>query len=221
MKKLDYKGLFTPPTLRGIFEFPGAMGGNNWGGPAFDPNTNTLVVNTSNLAFIVDLFPRDEMPEVKHHYMKEEVSPMHGTPYGMRRTVLMSPIGVPCTPPPWGKLSAVDVNTGELRWEIPFGGVRKFGFVTPRRWGSPTLGGPMITKSGIIFIGASMDNRFHAYDLKTGKLLWETDVPNDAIATPMTYQIDGKQYVAIAAGGGRVSATSGDALVAFALPDKV
>ena len=221
INKLSYKGMFTPPSLKGFLEFPGAMGGNNWGGGAYDPNTGLFIVNTSSLAYVIYLFPREQLKQEKLTYAHDEISPMWGTPYAMRRILLMSPIGVPCSPAPWGKLTAIDVSTGEVRWEIPFGGVRKFGFfVTPRRWGSPNLGGPIVTKSGLIFIGASMDNRFHVYNATTGERLWETDLPADGIATPMTYSIDGKQYVVIAAGGGRVSSYSGDSLMAFALPDK-
>ena len=217
---LNNSGIFTPPSLHGSLAYPGPMGGINWGGMAYDPKSNLLFVNSSNLAYSIYLFPTKDFKPIKERYQFDEVSPMHGTPYGLRRTVLLSPLGVPCSPPPWGKLTAIEVNTGEVRWSIPFGGVRKGPFVTPKKWGSPTLGGSLVTKSGLLFIGASMDNLFHAYNLWTGELLWETRVPADAIATPVTYAINDKQYVVIAAGGGRISNATSGALVAFTLPER-
>jgi quinoprotein glucose dehydrogenase len=135
-----------------------------------------------------------------------------------------SDFGIPCNPPPWGKLTAIDTGSGKIRWQIPFG--RKpigFGFFnSPQRWGAPNQGGPMITKGGLIFIGASVDSLFRAYDLSSGKELWSAELPAPGTATPMTYQHgeNEKQYIVIAAGGyPTFDAKLSDTIVAFTLPE--
>jgi quinoprotein glucose dehydrogenase len=133
---------------------------------------------------------------------------------------------MPCTQPPWGTLAVIDLTTGDIRWEVPFGKVPE---EHPRRAdvgdqtiGVPNGGGPLVTASGLIFIGASMDGYFRAVDLESGKELWSTKLPRAGIATPMTYQAaDGRQIVVIAAGGhGKMGLPTGDHLVAFALPSE-
>lgn len=133
----------------------------------------------------------------------------------------MSPLGVPCTPPPWGKLAAIDMRTGEVVWSVPFGSVKRFGIRSPASWGSPNTGGSMVTAGGLIFIGASIDNRFHAYNTKTGKLLWQANLPAVGAAVPMTYRYKGKQFIVIAAGGGMGTPSNmlGDSIVAYSLPN--
>ena len=141
----------------------------------------------------------------------------------MRRTALLSPIDVPCTAPPWGTLSAVDMKNGSIKWQKPLGTIQDIApAVVPNfRFGVPGIGGAIITKSGLIFIGAAIDNYLRAFDIESGTNLWEGRLPAGGQATPMTYFLEetGKQYVVIAAGGhGRIGSTSGDFLVAYALP---
>jgi quinoprotein glucose dehydrogenase len=219
LARLDNRGVFTPPSLRGTLNLPFFGGGSNWGSVAFEPARGLLVANTMNLAGLIQLVPRAEFDAVKRAHPHDEVTPQTGTPFGMRRKVLRSPLGVPCNPPPWGELAAVDLARGEIRWRIPFGAVKKGPFYTPERWGSPNLGGPLVTASGLVFIGATLDQRFRAYDLATGAKLWQTDLPAHGIATPMTYVAGGRQFVVIAAGGHAGFDNFGDALVAFALAD--
>jgi quinoprotein glucose dehydrogenase len=140
--------------------------------------------------------------------------------------MLSSPLGFgpkkpPCNPPPWGLLTAVDLNTGETRWKIPFGKINVLGpFESREAWGSPNQGGPIITRGGLVFIGASPDNRLRAYDLQTGDQVWAGEIPAPAIATPMTYEYEGRQFVVVAAGGRQDFQTDiSDAIVAFALPE--
>ena len=142
-------------------------------------------------------------------------------PYGVKRGVLLSPLGIPCTPPPWGMLHAVDTRTGEVRWEIPLGSSLDLTKVPiPWRWGSVNLGGPVIS-GGLVFIAASMDRRIHAFDLATGALAWEHALPASGQATPLTYRArpGGRQFVVIAAGGHAfIYQKPGDTITAFALP---
>jgi len=130
------------------------------------------------------------------------------------------PEGYPATAPPWGTLSAIDMNTGKYLWKIPFGEYPELVAKGMAATGSDNYGGPVVTSGGLLFIGASVfDQKFHAYDKTTGKLLWETELPFSGLATPSTYMVNGKQYVVIAAGGGQSSRKpSGGVYVAFALP---
>ena len=129
---------------------------------------------------------------------------------------------MPCTEPPWAKLVAVDMADGEIRWEVPLGLIDKLAPIpVPFRWGTPFAGGPIATGGGLVFIGATADERFRAYDTQTGDLLWEFDGPTSANATPMTYMVAGKQYVVVATGGHNwvYPYKKGDSLVAYSLPE--
>jgi quinoprotein glucose dehydrogenase len=223
---LRNEGIFTPPTLQGTLQFPGNAGGTNWGGVSFDRTRGLIVVNQSRLAAVVQLIPRAQAPAARQQSGGEEdgweYGPMKGTPYVMRRKMLLSQWGLPCTPPPWGTMAAVDANTGKIRWQVPLGTVRELAPVPlPIGWGTPTLGGPLTTGGGLTFIGATMDSTFRAFDTETGRELWHARMPASAMATPMTYRAHpgGRQYVVIAAGGhGKVKGLKlGDYLVAFAL----
>jgi quinoprotein glucose dehydrogenase len=142
-------------------------------------------------------------------------------PYdSMGRRRFVDPEGYPAITPPWGTLSAIDLNNGKYLWKIPFGEYPELAEKGLRNTGSDNYGGPIVTAGGLVFIGATVfDRKFHAYDSATGKLLWETELPFSGLATPATYMIDGKQYVVIAAGGGQTNPKpSGGVYVAFTLP---
>jgi quinoprotein glucose dehydrogenase len=219
--------IFTPPSLQASLQYPGNAGGTNWGGVSFDRAHGLIVVNQTNLAFMVQLIPRAQVKGQLSHTGGSaggwEYAPMKGTPYVMRRKALLSPWGLPCSPPPWGTLAAVEANTGKIRWQVPLGTVRELAPIPlPIGWGTPTLGGPLTTASGITFIGSTMDRTFRAFDTETGRELWHTGMPASAVATPMTYRAHagGRQYVVVAAGGhGKIDGIKlGDSVVAFALP---
>jgi quinoprotein glucose dehydrogenase len=220
-------GIFTPPSLQGTLQYPGNAGGTNWGGVSFDRSSGLILVNQSNLPFIAQLIPRAQVTGRRSHSGGTEggweYAPMNGTPYVMRRKALLSPWGLPCSPPPWGTLAAVEAGTGRIRWQVPLGTVRELAPVPlPIGWGTPTLGGPLTTAGGLTFIGATMDSTFRAFDTETGRELWHVRVPASAAATPMTYRarVGGRQYVVVAAGGhGKIDGIKlGDYVVAFALP---
>lgn len=216
---LRNEGIFTPPSLGGTLQAPSNIGGAHWGGVAYDPARHIAVIPVNRLAAEVQLIPR-----AQHDFSSDEgdweYARMAGTPYVMRRRISLGPSGLPCTPPPFGTLVAVDLSTGRHLWEVPLGAVKAN--LPPgsplASLGSANLGGAIVTASGLVFIGASIDHRIHAYDSKTGRELWSGELPAGARATPMTYLgADGRQYVVIAAGGNDVWGP-GDALVAFALP---
>ncbi len=218
--ELRNDGIYTPPTLQGSLMFPGNGGGVNWGGVAIHPERRVLVANMMEIPWIVRLFPREEWEATRRANPGKEISPQDGTPFAMWRELFMSPIGLPCVKPPWGTLAAVDMNRGEILWQVPFGTVRDLApLPLPIKLGVPSLGGPVITEGGLVFIAAAMDDYFRAFDLDTGEELWKARLPAGGQATPMTYTAEGRQYVVIAAGGhGRAQTTLGDSLVAFALP---
>jgi quinoprotein glucose dehydrogenase len=149
-----------------------------------------------------------------------EIAPMHGTPYVMWRKPLLSGLGLPCIAPPWGVLAAVDLERGKILWRVPLGTIRDLAPVPlPLAWGTPNLGGPLVTGGGLVFIAAAMDNYLRAIDADTGRELWKQRLPAGGQATPMTFATGGKQYIVLAAGGhGRAGTKVGDYLIAYSLP---
>lgn len=227
---LDYQGPFTPPSLKGTLELPGLGGGINWGSVSVDPVRNRMIVNMQMAPFTVKLLPREAFNAASHSASDlVGVQPQEDTPYAAVRGAYLSSWGYPCIPHPWGKLAAIDLNTGATIWEKPFGTLNT---LTPKflpkfiggmfEWGTPNLGGSLQTASGLVFVGATMDKYFRAIDGDTGQELWHYELPFAAQSTPVTYRVKagGKQYLVVAAGGhGALGLAPGDALVAFALPD--
>ena len=214
------EGRFTPPSLQGTLEIPFSGGGVNWGGLAVDGGKSVVYVNSTNLVHRITLFPVADYEQMKQRFPDKEVSPQRGAPYGMKRELLVSPLGLPCNPPPWGVLTALDLGSRKILWQTPLGTTEELNPLgIARRLGTPTFGGPLATASGLIFIGATLDDYLRAFDAKTGAELWTGRLPSAGIATPTTYLWQGRQYVLIAAGGrAETGVPAGDALVAFVLP---
>ena len=221
LKQLRQDGLYTPPTVAGTLAYPFTGGGANWGSAAFDPSRNLLVINMNNVAQSVHMHPNVETRAATSIDHNAEFAPMEGAPYGMSRKPILSPLGLPCSSPPWGVIAGVDIARGEIVWRRPFGTTRDLapgGLAL--KLGTPNFGGPVVTQGDLIFIAAAMDDYLRALDVETGKELWKGRLPAGGQATPMTYVWDGKQYVVIAAGGhGKSGTRIGDHVVAFALPD--
>jgi len=223
---LRSEGLFTPPSLEGTLQLPGYAGGINWGGLAFEPDEQLVVVFSMDVPMEVALIARDDLERVykSGEFEGFDFARMSGTPYGMRRALLGSLFDVPCIAPPWGVLTAIDMRKGSIKWQRSVGSIQDLApaIVPNLELGMPGLGGPIITAGGVIFMAAVMDDYLRAFDLKDGKTLWEGRLPAGGQATPMTYFLEetGKQYVVIAAGGhARLGTTAGDYVIAYALPD--
>lgn len=222
---MRHGSIFTPPSLEGTVVYPGFIGGMEWGGVAYDPASGLLVTNTNQLAMVATLLPRDVANQQgpAPPGAKYVVQPQDGTPYAVRREPLLSPLGIPCSPPPWGMLHAVDMRTGRIAWEVPLGTMSDMTHVpTPHAWGSPNLGGPLIT-GGIVIVAATMDRRIRAFDLKSGAQVWSTELPASAQSTPMTYRVrpGDRQFLVICAGGhDGIRSALGDYVIAFALPER-
>lgn len=218
-------GIFTPPSVRGSVLYPGSLGGMNWSGAAFDSQRQRLVASVNNVAAEVRLVPRarDEAVDVRAKPAESGTYtwPQQGAPYGVTRRVLASASGLPCNPPPWGSLVAIDLPRGTILWSVPLGTTADLRpGLEPAIRGTPNLGGPIVTASGLVFIAAAMDNWLRAFDSETGEELWKGRLPAGGQAAPMTYRArDGRQFVVIAAGGhGALGTTLGDSVIAFALP---
>lgn len=221
IKSLRSEGIFTPPSLQGSVVYPGNIGGVAWGGASVDSERGVLIANTNRFPFIITLIPRERYAAEKKAHPNADITPQTGTPYAMRRDILRTRAGVLCNPPPWGTLAAVDLSSGGVRWQVPLGTIPSLSRVPgSSAWGSPNLGGSVVTAGGLVFIAAAMDDYLRAFDVETGEELWKGELPAGGQATPMTYRgRDGKQYVVIAAGGhGRLGTKLGDYVVAFVLP---
>ena len=282
LQDLRYEGPFTPPSLRGTLQFPGSLGGVNWGSMALDPTTNTLFANTNGSAYEIRLVPRRTSPwsqavdtdpltpeqrtliplgvltllalllltrkgwprrvgtvllltigtfaflkfkpgptdssNSRRAFINSpdsigELSPNTGAPFRILRKVLNDRDGLPCTPTPWGKTIAVNLNTGKLLWDHPLGTM-----IPGRHTGSVGFGAPILTAGGLLFTGNSQESLLRALSPATGEELWRADLPAPAESTPMTYQIEGRQFVVVAAGGhGGLGTPLSDTLIAYAL----
>jgi quinoprotein glucose dehydrogenase len=221
LESLSGLSLFSPPSLKGALAIPGPFGGINWSGFAWDAKHERLIVAVSNLPFKVQMIPADKFAAGERGYFRGDSAAQSGTPFAMTRAPLKSPSGLPCVSPPWGELVAVDLAAGKIAWRQPLGTMDDvFPGIGESAAGSVILGGPVVTASGLILIGGTMDRRFHALSADTGRELWSAQLPASAHALPITYEVGGKQYVVIAAGGSAKIDEEGqsDAVIAFSLP---
>ncbi len=299
LKRIRPAPLFTASGFSPHAVLPQFNGGCEWGGAAFDPASNTVIVNVSNEAEWTSMVPAKpseamslnqlgshlyrgvcsfchgtsspvnpaspSLKDVKSRLTKEQIRELMKTGRGQMPSfasfseleqraivaflfddgrdeqiavkdlklsfaddipVVMTghndwrdPEGFPVNKRPWGTLNAVDLNTGKVKWRVPLGTYPKLEARGEPPTGTFNIGGPVVTKGGLVFIGAAMDERFHAYDKDTGALLWEQQMQFGGYATPATYEVDGRQYIVIAAGGGGKPGTkAGDMFYCFALP---
>jgi glucose dehydrogenase len=201
--------IYDPFGERDAIIMPGLNGGANWGGASFDPTTRLLYVNSMDVGGLFRLVKRPEGSEI---------------PYALRAKkfeFLWDSKGYPCQKPPWGTLTAIDLDTGDFRWQVPLGEFEELKARGVPKTGTPNLGGSVVTAGGLLFIGATNDRKFRAFDKETGEELWITSLPASGMATPMTFlgKRSGKQFVVIAAGGGnKYDKVFTGKLVAFALP---
>jgi quinoprotein glucose dehydrogenase len=206
-----FGSLYTPIGLERTILFPGTNGGTNWGGASFDPETRTLYVNSMDVGMTFQLTPRPEGSVIPYRTQGARTNSSRFWDANLYS----------CQNPPWGHLTAIDLDTGEFRWRSVLG---EYDELTKRgvpKTGTPNLGGSIVTAGGLVFIAATNDERFRAFDKTTGQEIWQARLPASGFATPMTYvgKKTKQQFVVIAAGGGnKYSNNYSDALVAFALP---
>lgn len=198
---------FVPPSIEGSVTTPGFHGGATWSGASFDPETGILYVNSNNVPNVITLVKAD--PGSAYPY----------THTGYFR--FLDPEGYPAIKPPWGVLNAIDLARGEFAWRVPLGEHPELTARGVPQTGTENFGGTIVTAGGLVFIGGTKDEKFHAFDKSTGELLWEYKLPAGGYATPSTYMAGGRQFVVIAAGGGgKLGTKPGDSFVAFALPQR-
>jgi len=232
-KSMRYQGLYTAPGTDKSLSFPGSLGGMNWGSISTDPVNHYIFVNDMRLGLWQQLIPADPNAKTGVNTGGEAVNtgmgavPMKGAPYSVNKNRFMSPLGIPCQAPPFGTLSAIDMNTQKIVWQVPVGTVQdtgpfgiKMGMKMPI--GMPTLGGTLATQGGLVFIAGTQDYYLRAYDSSTGKEVWKARLPVGSQGGPMSYVSPktGKQYVLISAGGGRQSPDRGDYVIAYSLDGK-
>ncbi|MBC7826325.1 MAG: pyrroloquinoline quinone-dependent dehydrogenase [Chitinophagaceae bacterium] len=218
------QGIFTPPSFKGTIVYPGNVGGMNWSGASFDPDRNILITNTNRLAALITLFPKatNTRQSVNAALPRAEVAPQEGTPYIVSRDyffIIENGEFIMQTKPPWGTLAAIDMKTGQLKWEVPLGFMMNpQKYPDAVKWGSINFGGAITSAGGLAFIASSMDGFIRAFNTNNGEVLWQAMLPAGGQATPMTYEFNGRQYIVIAAGGhGKLGTKLGDYIVAYAL----
>ncbi|NIF86096.1 membrane-bound PQQ-dependent dehydrogenase, glucose/quinate/shikimate family [Comamonas sp. Tr-654] len=232
-KSKRYTGLFTPPGTDPSLNLPGSLGGMNWGGISVDPTNNYLFINDMRVGLEVQLIKADPADAGVKADGNEAAAitkpvPLDGTPYAINAKVrFMSPLDIPCQKPPFGTLTAVDLKTQKIAWQVPVGTVKDTGpfgikMGLPIPIGMPTIGGTMATQGGLVFIAATQDYYLRAYDTGTGKEAWKARLPVGSQGTPISYQspVTGQQFVLVSAGGARNSPDRGDYVIAYALPRK-
>ena len=222
-----YQGPFTPPSYEGTIMAPGNVGGINWSGMCYDPATGMLYTNINRVAAVIRIIPRAQVDSIEKEsgeVMRAETGRMRGTPYVMKRDYLFTADPkrgfIMQTQPPWGTLVGIDLKTGTKTFETPLGyQLDPAKYPGAEKWGSLNFGGTIVTAGHLLFVAASIDGHLRAFDSRTGQTLWEYALPASAQATPMTYELDGRQYVVIAAGGhGKLHTKQGDYVMAFRLP---
>jgi quinoprotein glucose dehydrogenase len=221
-RRSRYEGIFTPPGLKPTIIMPGLTGAVNWGGVAIDVERKVLVANYMTMPWRGNLAPRSEMTKA------EAASPwtqrMSGTPYFWRQSPWLGVFDVPCSEPPWGTLVAIDLGTHKAIWSEPLGTGRDsgpFGIASgiSLPMGVPSMGGTVVTRSGLVFISGTLDRYLRAFDLGTGRELWKTRLPAGGQATPITYMSGGRQFIVVTAGGHSIMGTKfGDYTIAYSLP---
>ncbi|MEI6099111.1 MAG: glucose/quinate/shikimate family membrane-bound PQQ-dependent dehydrogenase [Alphaproteobacteria bacterium] len=220
--RLNYGGRYTPPSVRGSIIHPGNFGVFNWGSVAVDPVRQVMFGMPTYLPFTSRLVPAADIPppDADSKGSEQGLNRNDGAPYGVFLGPFLGPLGVPCSAPPWGFVAGADLRTGEVVYRHKNGTVRDMTpLPLPFELGVPGIGGPIITAGGVTFLAAAVDNYLRAYDLTTGDKLWQVRLPAGGQSTPMTYAVDGQQYVVIVAGGhGSVGTKPGDYVMAFTLP---
>ncbi|WP_312461793.1 membrane-bound PQQ-dependent dehydrogenase, glucose/quinate/shikimate family [Comamonas sp.] len=230
-KSMRYEGLFTAPSTDVSLSFPGSLGGMNWGGISADPNNHLIFVNDMRLGLWVQMMPQKPKATLSDGGEQPNTGmgqvPLGGTPYAVIKDRFMSPLGIPCQKPPFGTLSAIDMQTQQVVWQVPVGTVQDTGPLgikmrLPLPVGLPTLGGSLSTQGGLVFFAGTQDYYLRAWNTANGQEIWKSRLPVGSQGGPMTYQSPktGKQYVLISAGGARQSPDRGDYVIAYALPDK-
>lgn len=219
---LRYEGRYTPPSVQGSLIYPGNFGTFNWGGVAVDPVRQVMFGMPTYLAFKSQLIPRDQVPPPDEGRGSEQgLNRNEGAPYAVVMGPFLSPLGVPCQAPPWGYVAGADLRTGKIAYKHRNGTIYDMTpLPLPLKVGVPGIGGPMITAGGVAFLGAAVDDYLRAYDVTSGKQLWQARLPAGGQSTPMTYTVaDGRQFVVIVAGGhGSVGTKPGDYVMAYTLP---
>lgn len=225
-ERLNYDGIYTPPSENGTLVFPGNLGVFEWGGMSVNPDRQIGLTNPIGLPFISKLYPEDpdRVRTVRGAGTENGLQPMYGTPYSVELGPFLSPLGLPCKQPGWGFIAGVDLTTHEIVWKKRIGTIRDslphLFQLPPVTIGVPGLGGPISTAGNVMFVAATQDDYLRAFDASNGELLWQARLPAGGQATPMTYSVNGKQYVLVMAGGhGSFGTKMGDSLIAYALPD--
>lgn len=218
-----YEGRYTPPSLEGTIVYPGNFGVFNWGSVAVDPERQIMFGMPTYLAFTSRLVPRSEIPPKGEDETASEqgLNRNEGAPYGVYMGPFLGPLGIPCQAPPWGYVAGVDLQTGEIAYRHKNGTVYDMTpLPLPFELGVPGIGGPLLTRGGVAFLAATVDDYLRAYDVTSGEEIWEVRLPAGGQATPMTYATaDGRQFVLIVAGGhGSVGTKPGDYVIAYTLP---
>ncbi|VVP39933.1 Quinate/shikimate dehydrogenase (quinone) [Pseudomonas fluorescens] len=223
-KGMRHEGVYTPPGMDRALQFPGSLGGMNWGSVSVDPNTNYMFVNDMRLGLANYMIPRDKIAAGASG-IEMGVVPQEGTPFGAMRERFLSAAGIPCQKPPFGTMSAIDLKTRKLMWQVPVGTVQDTGPLgirmhLPIPIGMPTLGASLATQSGLLFFAGTQDFYLRAFDTGNGNEIWKSRLPVGSQSGPMTYVSPktGKQYILLTVGGARQSTDRGDYVIAYALP---
>lgn len=221
-RSLRYEGQYTPPSFQGTLVYPGNFGVFNWGSVAVDPTRGVMFGMPTYLAFTSKLVRRSDIgPDQPVNAGEQGLNANKGGGYAVIMGPFTSPLGLPCQAPPWGTVAGADLDTGTIAWQHVNGTIRDSGPfpLPPLKLGVPGIGGPIITAGGVAFLGATVDDYLRAYDVDTGRQIWSHRLPAGGQSTPMTYTVDGRQYVVHVAGGhGSIGTKPGDYVIAYALP---